>query len=413
MDFHLKNYQEVVKTLIYAEAETSTKNNSEVSASAQPQGSCKSDFLLQHGIDELKIAMSEENVKDVYDKLLSVPQGKYCVLYGCGTFGKAICHEMFKININVDFFCESDGGLNVGKTVNGIKCLSFTELNEIRDDVVVFISHGNARETYDFLLKHGFNDVRYAPITFQIIHYEIIKNIRFSDIEDDLMRLLEIFEDEHSAVVMLKLFVSWFKGNIVPDHLLHKYDPHQYFPKDIVTLSNNEFFVDAGAFNGDSVKSFINHAPKGNHTIYSFELDKANYDQLLKNTGDMPGVVAYNLGLSDSEGEIEYSSDGQNSNISTNKGTGSVAKLAKLDDILADKPVTFIKMDIEGAELDALHGAEQIIRKQKPVCAICVYHNPMHFLQVPLLLKQYVPEYKIYFRQHTETMLEAVCYATL
>jgi len=70
-------------------------------------------------------------------------------------------------------------------------------------------------------------------------------------------------------------------------------------------------------------------------------------------------------------------------------------------------------MDIEGAELDALHGAEESIRAFTPKLAICTYHQPSHLWEIPLYMKELVPGYKIFLRHHTEQEYETVCYAVL
>ena len=84
--------------------------------------------------------------------------------------------------------------------------------------------------------------------------------------------------------------------------------------------------------------------------------------------------------------------------------------LVMLDEYINEKP-TYIKMDIEGAELDALKGAQKIITKYKPKLGICIYHKPFDFYQISLLLKQYVPEYKFIIRQHEKGAYDAVLYA--
>ncbi len=68
-------------------------------------------------------------------------------------------------------------------------------------------------------------------------------------------------------------------------------------------------------------------------------------------------------------------------------------------------------MDIEGAEFDALKGAEKTIKKYKPKLAICVYHNPLDIVNIPLYIKELVPEYKIFLRHYSESSSETVCYA--
>lgn len=85
-------------------------------------------------------------------------------------------------------------------------------------------------------------------------------------------------------------------------------------------------------------------------------------------------------------------------------------KLVKLDNFIDYHP-TLIKMDIEGAELDSLVGASEIIRKYKPKLAICIYHLPFDFYNIPHFLKSLVPEYKFKVRQHERGFCETVLYA--
>ena len=87
--------------------------------------------------------------------------------------------------------------------------------------------------------------------------------------------------------------------------------------------------------------------------------------------------------------------------------------MVPLDDVLKNKKVTFVKMDIEGAEPQALRGAENIIRTQKPRLAICIYHDLKHLWEIPFYIKNLVPEYKIYLRHHTNLEYETVCYAII
>ena len=68
-------------------------------------------------------------------------------------------------------------------------------------------------------------------------------------------------------------------------------------------------------------------------------------------------------------------------------------------------------MDIEGAEIKALEGAKEIIKKYKPKLAISIYHNPKDLIQIPIYLKKLLPEYKIYIRHHSLRETDTVCYA--
>lgn len=86
-------------------------------------------------------------------------------------------------------------------------------------------------------------------------------------------------------------------------------------------------------------------------------------------------------------------------------------EVRKLDDVLQGKKVTFIKMDIEGAELAALRGAEKIIREQRPRLAICVYHKPEDIWEIPSLILSCNPDYRLYLRHYSITETETVLYA--
>ena len=143
-------------------------------------------------------------------------------------------------------------------------------------------------------------------------------------------------------------------------------------------------------------------------------MDKGNFNSLKANVAAheaRTGLVTFhNMGCWDSRRIIKYTSAKASSAI----GTGDEEGMAdRLDAILADTPVTFIKMDIEGAEMNALHGAENIIKYNRPKLAICIYHNVRHLFEVPLFLKKLVPDYRIYMRHHSPFEYETICYATL
>ena len=87
--------------------------------------------------------------------------------------------------------------------------------------------------------------------------------------------------------------------------------------------------------------------------------------------------------------------------------------MVALDDVPECQDVTFLKMDIEGAEWDTLHGATNIIEKNKPTLAICIYHSDEDMLRIPEFIQSKWPEYKLYVRQHFFLPLETVLYAVL
>ena len=120
------------------------------------------------------------------------------------------------------------------------------------------------------------------------------------------------------------------------------------------------------------------------------------------------------LGLfSENKDAAITNSAGGSSLATTNKG--EKIQLVKLDDFAKErnlKKVDFIKMDIEGAELDALKGSEETIRKHKPKLAICVYHKGRDMIDISQYLKSLVPEYKFFLKHNTEDWMDTVLYCT-
>ena len=86
--------------------------------------------------------------------------------------------------------------------------------------------------------------------------------------------------------------------------------------------------------------------------------------------------------------------------------------VVRIDNLIKEN-ITYIKMDIEGAELNAIKGAERIIKENKPTLAICVYHKNEDLLNIASAIKALVPEYKLYLRHHNVSGTETVLYAKL
>lgn len=186
----------------------------------------------------------------------------------------------------------------------------------------------------------------------------------------------------------------------------------QYFPKKLgedALLSNDEIFVDAGAFIGDTVCEFIKVTGDKYNKVYAFEPDICNFTKIESLFKNISRINCYNFGVSDREGLLRFTSDKSSSKIDENGS--EVVKVVSLDEILSDEPITYIKMDVEGMEPKALLGAQNIIKKYKPKLAICTYHSDRDMLEIPEIIMSINPDYKLYFRHYSKGIVETVCYA--
>jgi FkbM family methyltransferase len=178
-----------------------------------------------------------------------------------------------------------------------------------------------------------------------------------------------------------------------------------YFP-DFISRRDDEHFVDCGAADGDTVRAFIEHWPTFAH-ITALEPDAENYAKLTQSYAD---IYSAQLAVGDRDGWERFAAHHDCSSHFDSHGTEMV-QCVRLDSMDFSTPPTFIKMDIEGAELDALWGAREIIRDYLPVLAICAYHTADHLWQIPLLIHALQPRYEIFLRRYAEGASELVWYA--
>jgi FkbM family methyltransferase len=187
-----------------------------------------------------------------------------------------------------------------------------------------------------------------------------------------------------------------------------------YFPFDLVTPSEQEVFVDCGGFDGDTVLSFSQHWDGKFRHAFTFEPDPANRKALAANVeraeiDSRVTIMPYAVGNTNGRVSFSFSSSAA-SHISA-KETGSAIECRRLDDVEWPMAPTYIKMDIESAEPEALTGAAELLRKHHPVLAVCTYHRSEHLWDIPNLIRSIAPEYNLFLRRYAEECWEGVCYA--
>lgn len=199
----------------------------------------------------------------------------------------------------------------------------------------------------------------------------------------------------------------------VPEHQILSpfygvYENQYFIPE--VKLQYDEVFIDAGCYNGKTILDFMKFCGGKFKKICGFEPDSLNYAQTVSNFISQENIVIYNKGIWSSDTELLFHARNTGTSHINQNGQSKIP-VVSIDSVAADESVTFIKMDIEGAELEALHGAGNTIVKNKPKLAICIYHKYEDVLTIPLYILQFVPDYKFYIRHHSYGTIETVLYA--
>jgi FkbM family methyltransferase len=188
-----------------------------------------------------------------------------------------------------------------------------------------------------------------------------------------------------------------------------------YHPHDLPPWPNPLRFIDGGAFDGDTLRDFLQNGHKFD-AIVAFEPDPENFQKLVRNTENYENIVRLPCAMGRKTETLYFSGSGDMAShitlsASPAGGRGSVIQCISLDEALPTFAPNLIKMDIEGAEPDALMGAKNMISKHRPGLAICLYHEPEHLFSIPLMLNDWNLGYRFYIRTHHLFTADTVLYA--
>lgn len=192
----------------------------------------------------------------------------------------------------------------------------------------------------------------------------------------------------------------------IPEQAKHEI----YFPPDLIKLNEAEVFVDCGAYDGDTVRSLLRQTKGNFNKLFAFEPDPANYKKLEDLIASLPHDISRRIETSEialgrQSEKLYFEAQGVASSFLSSNGSIQIQS-ESLDFLIADELPTYIKMDIEGAEIDALIGAYELISKHLPILAISVYHHQDHIWSIPLMIHSLSNEYKFYLRRYTARFLD-------
>ncbi len=198
----------------------------------------------------------------------------------------------------------------------------------------------------------------------------------------------------------------------------HPVQHPQYFPDDLFAWRDDEWIVDGGAFDGDTVRTVAAiHGDRFGHLL-ALEPDPLNFAALQTTVAGLADaarakITCRQAAVAATRATLHLDATGTASSATDYDGRrpDDRRRGEHLDALTAGARPTFLKLDIEGFEIDALLGARGTIDAHAPVIAVCVYHTQDHLWRIPLLLKSWRDDYALFLRPHNEEGWDLVCYA--
>ncbi len=346
--------------------------------------------------------------------LLEELKNKNIYLYGAGTRGKVALKNLIRLGMGENVVGFVDDSIKeeyyLGKPVQLTENI---ENGDFSEAVFIITTYAVNRMACKIMEKGiPVNHIYYfSELLIDDIDLDTLQNNR-----KEIEQTYSLLSDHLSKYIFKSLFEVYLDGNI--GTLSRTKGDMQYFPisgsSDEIEgffLSDQESFVDCGAYDGDTIRKFKAITQNKYKKIWALEPDADNYAKLTAYIDKQKDArVQLVQGGVYSEDAVMYF-DGKRGTSSSLKKTGAESvKVYQLDHLIS-QPVSFIKMDIEGSETDALLGAKRIIAEYKPKLAICVYHQIEDFWKIPLLMKSLNPNYRLYIRNYEDRIDETVCYA--
>jgi FkbM family methyltransferase len=218
--------------------------------------------------------------------------------------------------------------------------------------------------------------------------------------------LYNLMVDEETRKTLLD--IMRFRLSADPVYMMnYSVRPNEQYFENFLMI-DHETFVDAGGFDGATTEVFCSKYPKYKK-VFFFEPSHKSMRLAKERLKDFRDIVFYSEGLSDTSGVLSFDSDAGPASAIKTTDTSSTIKVTTLDEIIKE-PVSFIKMDLEGWELNALKGSKNHIIKDTPKLAIAVYHRAKDFRMIKDYILSLGVNYNIYLRHYTEGWSETVIY---
>lgn len=354
-------------------------------------------------------------------------ENKKVFLYGAGNIGKKMAKILKESNVNLLGFIDRNEQLPKEILNLNVYIPEDDIINEYKEESYIILAGlfhlKQCEEIKSYLNKLGFkkiyalHEVNLTKFGCEEFYGSLSKKeengFDIKNVKDKVIKAYKLLEKEEDK----NLYIEYVKAHITMD-FTNFLEPLpmdlQYLAHDIEHIKNYDTFIDCGAYDGDTIRNLICKGIKLKN-IVAFEPQKELFDSLqktIKYIENIETAITVPCGVYSEAQTYKFKKkqDALSSSSIDDNGDDMI-QCVSIDELIKGIKPTFIKMDIEGAEVNALKGAKETIRKYRPQLAICVYHSLSDIWEIPLLIHSIDPTYKFYLRNYNYMGLETVLYA--
>jgi FkbM family methyltransferase len=375
------------------------------------------DTLLAEAPDDAR-----ERERTAFDREID-PFGRSIVLFGAGNMGRRILARLREDGVEPHALADNNPAL-WGKTIDGLPVLR-------PEDAAARFGRSAAFIVTICNVWHNFPDTRaqlqglgcakvLSVLSFRWKHHDRFLPHYRDDLPHKVLahaaairRVFSLWDDEPSRREFVAQIQWQLTGNY--DDLTPPAGRDAYFDEAFFALKPDEVVVDCGAFDGDTLRTFLRYRDLAFARYFALEPDPDTFAKLKTMAEALPDEVRARIqvlpyAVGGRRGRVRFAAEGSLGSAISAHGEIEVEQVT-LDELSREPAPTFVKMDIEGAEIDALNGARRLITEGKTAFAACVYHAQDHLWSIPLLISGINPRLRYYLRPYMPEGWDSVCYA--
>ena len=316
---------------------------------------------------------------------------KPIVIYGMGDGCDKIMAVCKEKGITVSGIFASDEYVR-DKVVHGFRLTTYSEAKKELGDMIVLLAFGVFRpDLMESIVALGEKEELYAP-EVPLFGEGLFDTAYYRENREKLLQVEEMLSDDLSRRVFAALVEYKLTGRIAP--LLTCETEKRDDILSLVPYKTGDIYADLGAYDGDTVLEWDELHPDHGE-IFAVEPNAKTFVKLCNNTKEIAGVHPLPYAVWNKNECLSFNGKSGRSAAVSDEGKAEVEG-KRIDSFLEE--VHFIKFDVEGAEKEAIEGAEGILREKAPALCISAYHRTEDLFAIPLQVKALQPKYKVYLR---------------